>query len=558
MLDQENRLLLSKNPALGGGNAWRTALETSPSPELTCLVADRPLSNADGADQFEFNLAQLNELADSWSAFYLDRGVRPRDRVVVYIDDAFEDQLQLAALAQIGAIPLLINGNVDPDLALGLMAKTTPVGLYTDDAHLPLLAGRQHELPGLSWTITGDQASPLGRRTLPEHGRYRHAEDDPVFLCHSSGTTGAPKPIIWTHRQSVAGPRWRLTQPEAPGTVLFTAVPQSHSAAIAYTFYTLLTGMPLIAYSDPSAQGVARGARKYRPTRIMAFNQTFSALATAEPDPEDFTSVQEWQNTGDSAHDAHIRTLIRYGRRSIDGVEQPGSMFSDGLGSSELGWAALRRNITAESPSRPRHLGSPVPAMDVAVLREDGTEAADGEVGRLGVRGPSNIPGYWNDHDTFYGSKLAGYWLSGDLVRRDGDDIFHLDRAVDTIRTPLGDGYSVLMEEVLLTHLPEITDCAVAAGGSGGSATPVAVVRTSRDVDPGELLRRANTALHEARQPGLALLEIAGAEADIPVGATGKVLKRKLRDKYADIDAFATTASPQAVATTEQRGTAVR
>ncbi|MEU6942504.1 AMP-binding protein, partial [Streptomyces rubiginosohelvolus] len=56
----------------------------------------------------------------------------------------------------------------------------------------------------------------LGNRTLPAGAEYRHGADDPVVICHSSGTTGNPKPVVWTHAQSVAGARYRLVNPPGP------------------------------------------------------------------------------------------------------------------------------------------------------------------------------------------------------------------------------------------------------------------------------------------------------------------------------------------------------
>ncbi|HEX5565518.1 MAG TPA: class I adenylate-forming enzyme family protein [Streptomyces sp.] len=529
---------------LGGGNAWRTAALLSPAPDLPLIVADRPLVNLDGREQAEFSVNQLDALADAWAAWYLDRGVRPRDRVAVYIDDSFEDQLHLAALARIGAISVLVNGRMLPELALGLMRRTEPVGLYTDARHLALLDGRHLELPGLRWTCAREEAGVLGNRSLPESAVYRHGDDDPVVLCHSSGTTGNPKPVIWTHRQSVAGARFRLVNnTEAEDTVMLAAAPQTHSSAIAFTFYALLAGVPTVAYSDPSGPGLARGCATHRPTVVLAFNEALGRLATMDKDPADFTSVQVWLNLGDAGHDAHMRRLMELGSRTVDGRTVPGSVIDDGLGSSELGWAAIRRVITPDSPPRARHLGTRVSIAEVAVLREDGSEAEDGEVGMLGVRSESLTHGYWNDSDTTYRTMLAGYWLSGDLVRRTAEgDFFHVDRVVDAIRTPAGDGYSVLMEEELLLNLPQLEDCAVVAGTRSGTAEPVAVVRPrDKDADPADLLRRANEVLTRIGQPSLVLLEVAESDDDIPLGPTGKVLKRQLRERYADLDAYVPT-----------------
>ncbi|MFE2377098.1 class I adenylate-forming enzyme family protein [Streptomyces sp. NPDC059398] len=536
LLDADARRKLAGLPGLGGGNVWHTAARLSPWPDLPAVVADRPLVNADGELQSEFSLRQLDELSRVWSAWYLDQGVRPRDRVAVYLSDSFEDQLHLAALAQIGAIALVINGRMEADTALRLMARTGPVGLYTDETHRGALAGRERTA-GVRWTRTRADAAVLGHCTLPDAARFHHAPDDPVMLCHSSGTTGDPKPVIHAHWQSVAGVCHRLTgHAEPPTSVLLSAAPHSHAGATAFTFYALLAGLPLIAVDDPSGPGVARAVRTHRPTTVLAFNQTHSALATMELDPADFASVAYWINMGDAAHDAHIRRLIRLGHHRVDGELVAGSGFGDGLGSSELGWAALRRTITAQTPPSPRLLGRPEECAEVVVLREDGAAAAPGEVGMLGVRSETVAPGYWNDHDTNYRSRLAGYWLSGDLAYRTADgDFYHADRIVDAIHTPGGTGYSVLMEETLLLQLPEVADCAVVAGGAGGVTLPVALVRLRGEADPGDLLRRANKALADIGQPPLALLETARDASDIPVGSTGKVLKRLLRERYGDL-----------------------
>lgn len=537
----EDRAHLAQLPGLGGANAWRVALETSPVPDDIALVLDAPLPDVDGEPRAEFSLATLDRLTQAWSSWYLDQGVRPHDRVAVYIEDGFEDQLQCTALAQIGAIAVLINGQLDAALAAGLIRRTDPVGVYTDEVRCTgLEALGTGALPAsVRWTRTRADVGVLGDRPLADSARYRHGADDAVVICHSSGTTGDPKPVIWHHLQAAAGSRFRLgSHPEEEHAVLLSAVPQSHTSAVAFTHYAILAGLPLVASGDRSGPAVARLAAQYRPTKILAFNQTLAELSSMPLNPADFASVDEWMNVGDSAHDAHMRPLMKLGRHRVDGQWTDGSVFGDGLGSSELGWAALRRVTSPQSPPSPRCLGRRVPISEVAVLRPDGTEAGVDEVGMLGVRGPSIAPGYWNDSDTTYRSRLAGYWLSGDLVRRSADDeYFHVDRIVDKIPTDAGDGYSILMEEILLLAAPEVDDCAVVAGRHGGRIVPVAVVRRA-GADPAELLGRINKALTEAAQPGLAVLDVAERAQDLPIGATGKVLKRRLREKYADLGTY--------------------
>ncbi|MFE2872675.1 AMP-binding protein [Embleya sp. NPDC059259] len=561
LLPRSARIALARDARLGGGNLWRTALEYSRAPDAPLLVSDPPLVVEDGTLRREFGIAALDALADAWSCHYLDRGVRPRDRVALYIEDSFEDHLHLAALARIGAIAVVLNGRLPPEAALGLLERADPVGLYTDPAHLELLGGRHRALPGLRWTHTRADGAGPGNARLPDRARYRHADNDPVFLCHSSGTTGRPKLVTWTHRQSVAGTRFRLaTQPEPEDSLLLCAAPQSHGAAIAITFFALAAGLPVVSSADRSAAGLARAAAAHRPTTIFAFNHTLAELAVSDPDPACFASVADWVNVGDSAHEAHVRPLVRMGGRTVAGRAAAGSVFNDILGSSELGWAALRRSTTPDTPSSPRHLGRPGSAMKVAVLREDGSHADVGEVGLLGVRGESVTTGYWNDSDTYHRSFLGGWFLSGDLVRRTAaNHYFHVDRVVDTIHTAGAPGHSVLMEEVILLALPEAADCAVVGAGDRGAEVPVAVVRPREDgADPATLLDRANTALAAAGQPALAALEIATADTDLPVGATGKVLKRQLREKYRDLPGHLATVSTQFVAAVDESGRPTR
>ncbi|MEV6858410.1 class I adenylate-forming enzyme family protein [Streptomyces microflavus] len=552
LLSPEARLRLAELPGLGGGNAWRIAAETNPAADRPVLLADLPLAGLDGTPRTEFSLRDLDALADAWSAWYLDRGVGPRDRVSVYLADTFAYQVHLTALARIGAIGVLINGRMRPELALGLVGRTGSVGLFTDGERLARLAGRERGLPELRWTALDEEVGALGARAPIPSQLYRHGDDDPVVICHSSGTTGNPKPVVWAHRQSVAGARYRLiNHPEREGSLVLAGAPQSHSSAIAFTFYSLLAGAPTVGWSDPTGPGIARGCATHRPNVVLAFNEALSHLATHDPDPADFDSVAVWVNLGDCGHDAHMRRLMRLGHTTEpDGTRTPGSVVDDGLGSSELGWAALRRVLTPDSPALARHLGTRVPIAEVAVLREDGTEAAADEVGLLGVRSEALAHGYWNDSDTTYRTMLAGYWLSGDLVRRSADgEFFHVDRAVDRIRTEAGDGYSALMEEELLLAVEELADCSVVAAKDRGRTVAAAIVTLRQEATAEDLLRRANAALDRAGQPRLALLEIAPTPEAIPLGPTGKVLKRQLRAKYAALETYR-PADPKAVAVT--------
>src|SRR5262245_33224036 len=140
LLSPEQRSRLAALPELGGGNLLATAIAVHPDPHIPFIRTGRPVINTAGEKQTEFTLAQLDALAQSWSVWYHEQGVGPRDRVALYMEDTFAYTIHLNALAQLGAIGVLINSKASPTVALGLCARTTPVGIYTDQPRLAAIA----------------------------------------------------------------------------------------------------------------------------------------------------------------------------------------------------------------------------------------------------------------------------------------------------------------------------------------------------------------------------------------------------------------------------------
>jgi len=252
------------------------------------------------------------------------------------------------------------------------------------------------------------------------------------------------------------------------------------------------------------------------------------------------------QDPADAVHEAHMKEILRRRSKGL-----PEATFYDRFGSSELGWGLMvqRRSLSTERSDR--RMGTPDSLAEFAVLREDGTKAATGEFGLIGVKTPTVTLGYWGDPDLTYRSQLGGYWLSGDVGYQDENGTyFHVDRVVDMIETDSGTGYSVLMEEVLLAEVLDILDCAVVAGKHHGRTVPVAVITTSGEAgDPDEILRAANAALRSTGHPELALLEVVATDDDLPVGFTGKVLKSRLRHKYRSLEQYLAESDGKSLAT---------
>jgi acyl-coenzyme A synthetase/AMP-(fatty) acid ligase len=187
-------------------------------------------------------------------------------------------------------------------------------------------------------------------------------------------------------------------------------------------------------------------------------------------------------------------------------------------------------------------VGKAQPAVEkAAVLDDDGNEVPDGTVGLLAVKTPSRTPGYWKNPRLTSSFELAGYWLTGDVARRDAEgNFYHLDRTVDVIDTLAGPVYSLTLEEVLLADCAEIVrDCSVVGvPAPEGGQCPIAVVQLQADATDWTaeaILEKANKEMAAAGLATLGAVMIATRPEDFPLGPTGKVLKRELRTRYSTL-----------------------
>ncbi|MBM7773202.1 acyl-coenzyme A synthetase/AMP-(fatty) acid ligase [Actinokineospora baliensis] len=535
------RLRLLADGELGVGNFLDKARAVSPDPAAPFLFAQRITDRGSAVEPL--SLDRITEIRDALAAWYHGHRVRKGNPVAVYLGEGVDPFLHFLALSSLGAVAALVNGRMDPAIAAAYTARIGAVGVVADRGGLDALDA-SGALPGSLRFQTAVEELPTtapNRSALPSLFPYPPGDDDPVMLCHTSGTTGPPKSAVFAHRQFFLGKRHRLWSfPAARRNRALSALPQSHSAGISYLMTATLLGLPIVVMADTSGAAVREMMLAVRPTLVLAFPQTWAELAQL-----DLTGaadeVRTWINTGDSAHEAHIKALVRNGYRpgKRGRAGKPGSEFVDGLGSSEMGMALFRKVSDPTSTDYGRCVGSPVKVVtEAAVLDDDGRTLGPGEVGRLGVRTPTRTPGYWNNSELTAQSSLSGFWLTGDVVYRDERNrFFHLDRVPDVIHTATGPVYSLPLEEAILVGCPEIADCAVVAvdAPSGTGSVPFATIKMGPGHSaPEDVLSTLNAALAARGLSRLHGAVLAVDDADFPTGATGKVLKRKLREHFAD------------------------
>ena len=379
----------------------------------------------------------------------------------------------------------------------------------------------------------------------PAH--YRHHDDDPVAITHSSGTTRMPAAVVHSHQSLFAAIRAvRLTEARPYGQVReLSALPAAHAAGIIVVNQALCNGYEILCLSaqggpfERSGEVILDAIERWRPTGVFGFAVTWSELARHDLTTRDLSSVRNWSSTGDCAHEAHVRRLVAAGSHLTwtreGAVEVAGSKFIDMLGSTEMGHSAFQITHRLGSDRYDRCVGRPYPFAEVALLDvTTGEEVPDGEVGQCGLKSPTLAPGYWNDSAATYRTRLNGYYLTGDLMYRDAEGYYyHVDRAGDAI--DLGDGnwlYTALSEERLLARISDVRDCTVLATRQDDGTVVTDVLLVLRDgADPHANRDSAvRDALGEAASRTLRRTE-AVPDDGVPLGPTGKARKFVMRQR---------------------------
>ncbi|MEV0003569.1 class I adenylate-forming enzyme family protein [Micromonospora sp. NPDC050980] len=524
---------LAADTELGAGNVLARVLAHGADPDGPGLVFDTAVDGRPA--ETPLTLGELDRLVAARAAWLHERGVRRRDPVAVWAGTAADTVLSFLALTRLGAIPALMNGRLRPEIAAEYIRRLRAAGVLADAEHAAALAGHDLGAP-----LLGEPAQAGGGDPDAAPAHYRHHPDDPIVITHTSGTTGVPKAVLHSHASLFAATRHLLSMPQAQGTSrILNALPAPHTATVLMVNQALGNRAEMFLLSEQGGERVLDAIQRWRPDGVFGFSVTWAELARFDLSGYDLDSVRLWFNTGDCSHEPHVRRLVAVGSRDVvtrEGVTRvPGSVFIDGLGSSEMGHSMFHVTHTVDTNHYGRCVGRPYRFATVAVLDAEGNELPAGQVGWLGIDSPSLFRGYWNDSVTTYRYRLRGWYLTGDLVYADdAGRYYHLDRAVDSVEVGGGKRFfTALSEERILAACADVTDCTVViVKADDGTVTTDVLLELAAGADPArDRTERIRAALGTDVAATLRRVVPVSAD-DIPVTVTGKVRKVALRERY--------------------------
>jgi acyl-CoA synthetase (AMP-forming)/AMP-acid ligase II len=450
-----------------------------------------------------------------------------------------------------GAVSVPLNAWwTGPEMVFALRDSGAKV-LFLDEERYQRIAPHLSELPEVVATIVCRAGAELGdgvtsweqlRATFAAETSLPDAEiapDDLVSIMYTSGTTGFPKGAMHSHRNHLTNIMNALLGMTAgamvAGTLVADAPPPEHQPAFFTMFPFFHIGGMSALYLAPAAGMKLVTLYKWDLDRAIdaLVAEHVSSMAVV---PTLYRQLLDSPRAGELS--ANVLAGISSGGAAVppDLITRTEEQFAakvsptNAYGLTETS-SGVVTNTGSDYFTHPDSVGLPVPGARIRIVGpEDGEDRAPGEVGEIWVHGPNVVSGYWNNASATASAFTDGWFHTGDLgyVAEDGF-IYVVDRLKDVVIRGGENVYCAEVEAALFLH-PEVADVAVVGLPDASLGEVVAAVverRPGSTLARDELQRFVAERLARFKVPSVMVFR----DEPLPRNATGKLLKRQLRDE---------------------------
>jgi acyl-CoA synthetase (AMP-forming)/AMP-acid ligase II len=484
--------------------------------QLAAQARRRPDRFAIHCGDHSLTYGELDARATRLARWLQSRGVGQGDRVAVLMTNRVELVEVLFACCRLGAIGVPVNFRLVPAEVAHILADCDPRLIVTEEKladALPekhLVAGPEYEA-----ALERQSAEPLNVHV---------PEDAPAVIMYTSGTTGLPKGAVLTHLGLMSAAYgalmmmgvWRDDEVWASGLPLF------HIGGFG----------DLCVYLPVGGTFVSLPSGGFDAAELVGILERHGVTGC-------FLVPTQWQDVcalpGIRERRLPLRraawgaapspmALLELLARTFPGIDQ-----INAFGQTETSGATTL--LRGEDAARKMgSVGLPLATVEARIVDDRMKDVEPGEVGEIVYRGPCITPGYWQRPDADAEAFAGGWFHSGDLCRADEEGyIYVVGRRKDMIVSGGENVFPAEVEDVLSRHPLVAEAVVIGVPHSRWGETPCAVIRpvdASRPPSEHELIDLCREHLASYKKPtSVVIVE------DLPLNASGKVLKHVLRER---------------------------
>jgi long-chain acyl-CoA synthetase len=500
------------------------AVNAARSPESVALI--------DPEQEITLTFGDLDKKALALSGFLVENGINPGDRIAFFLTNAVEFPVSLFATARIGATFVPINYRVSVEELRYILEDSQPTALIFDGEGRGVVEQVKERVSSVRIFLFTGEENPdyaVSFRDALAHGAGGFVgaavrDESTACILYTSGTTGRPKGVVYTHRGFVASGRaWTNAAKYTPMDRSIALGPMYHVGGMLASFMpTFHMGGSNVILKQFEPVKVLRWITEYRITVMWATPTHINMMLAAEGAQDwDLSSLRVIQYSGAPIHLPLLRRL-----RSVFGNVG----LINAYGSTEL--VAVSCVYPEEHDDHLGSVGRALPETFVRLVRPgernpDG-EVEKGEVGEIIVRSPCLMKEYRNLPDKTHEVVKDDWFFTGDLARMEEEGYLHfIERQDDMILSGGENIYPLEVEEVIAAH-QKVRAVAVVGmpDETWGEVVAAFVVKADNSVTAEELDRfcLASDRLARYKRPRRYIFV-----KELPTTSSGKVDKKVLR-----------------------------
>ncbi|MBZ8134348.1 class I adenylate-forming enzyme family protein [Afifella sp. IM 167] len=471
----------------------------------------------DPAAPRSYTYGEMDLLSGGIARHLSARGLPPGARVAIASMNRAEYIAAYFGIMRAGLVAVPVNIKL-PDEIIAFLVEDADVALAFTDA------GSRARLPAGLPVIDFDNAGPDGFAALIEPAAFETVvprEGALAQILYTSGSTGRPKGVLLSHEGQLWVLKAKAVAPEMAESRQIIAQPLFHMNGLIVTKCAFLAGALLVMMPSFKAAEYTAAMAQYRVTHVMAIPTMFARVVKElEKEPEiDLSSLVQIVLAS-----APLTLAL------IDRVEKmiPSATVANSFGTTEAGASVFGPHPDG-LPTPPLSLGHPLPGSEVKLV-----DGPDENHGTLMMRNPAVMTGYNKLPKKTAEVIRDGWYISGDVMRRDENGFFFFFGRADDMFVCSGENIYPNEVEKLLERHPKVQQAAVVPmpdeeRGHIPVAFIVAAAGTSPAVEEIKAFSIANGPAYQHPRR----IEL---RADLPLAGTNKIDRNALMRRARDLE----------------------